>query len=221
MNNKFIKRVAAVVLGVAVLSTCAFAAPVISGESYTSTLNFSIASNADKVSYIAYASEDGEALGNIVAIGQIDNNVSGGGSFNLPVSSSLLGDAKFIIIKSGDTSGVAAKPKTITLSVADYVAAVTLVNNGKEAITVDGKQFINAPEYTFSVEFNKAGSVTVNKLVANGSHEISGAKLNELASTTFASGAKLNVNFFLAGAPEADIAAGIALEADCTFTAAE
>lgn len=220
MNNKFIKRVAAVVLGVAVLSTCAFAAPSISGESYTSTLNFSIASSADKVSYIAYASEDGVAAGNIVAIGQIDNNVSGD-SFSIPVSADLLGSAKYIIIKSGDTSGVAATPKVVSLPVSDYVAAVVCT----EATGVYG-DICHAPQYKISVEFNKAGALVLNSLTAKtagyADHALTKIDtLKALTDTAFAKDAELEVNFVLAGAPEAQVAAGIELVPDFTFTAAE
>ena len=217
MNNKFIKRVAAVVLGVAVLSTCAFAASVTNG-SYSDKLYFTLDTTQDKVSYIAYASDAESSVGTIVAIGQIDNDSDNTEALSIPVSASLLGDASHILIKSGDSAGGAASE--LLIPAAAYTHSVTCT----EATGVYG-DIHHAPQYKISVKVNKDGSLVLNSLTAKTEgyedHALGTiGTLKAITDTTFASGATLEVNFVLAGAPEAQVAAGIELVPDFTFTAA-
>ena len=218
MNNKFIKRVAAVVLGVAVLSTCAFAASVTNG-SYSDKLYFTLDTTQDKVSYIAYASDAESSVGTIVAIGQIDNDSDNTEALSIPVSASLLGDASHILIKSGDSAGGAASE--LLIPAAAYTHSVTCT----EATGVYG-DIHHAPQYKINVKLNKAGKLALNSLTAKtegyADHALTDiSELTKLTNVNFAEGASLEVNFVLAGAPEAQVEAGIELVHDFTFPVAE
>ena len=148
MNNKFIKRVAAVVLGVAVLSTCAFAATISDGSTYSSgTLTFGYTTTGEKVSYIAYAAEastDGYTLGNIVAVNQIDNSAESVANNSVTISSTLLGDAGYIVLQSGDDQGVYTQ---VAIPTSDYAIKSTSRVNNNNSVTVE----VGGEKVTFTV----------------------------------------------------------------------
>lgn len=219
MNNKFIKRVAAVVLGVAVLSTCAFAT-TLSGAGYEdATLSFSYASDADKVSYIAYAAteaeEGGFTLGNIVAIGQIDDN-TGNDEVEVGISANLLGDATHIVIKSGDSDGITVA-QTEVLAVEEYETAMVPMSTGTHTVEMGGVIYNDVPTFKVTFKNNVEGTATVTKLTAT-APGLAPHELSSIGTIKYEGKGTLEVNnIYLVGAPADYIAAGIALVPEISF----
>lgn len=221
MNNKFIKRVAAVVLGVAVMSTCAFASTVVDTTNYvdqTKTLTFAIdnASGADKISYIAYAGEDEETAETIVAVNQIDD-AEVTETATVSISENLLGDAKVIVFMTGDSNGTAVDEKV--LDVDDYIASAEIVNkdDGFKVDFEDGSDFYytNVPKIDVNVNIKK-GTYTFkgikikgNKITEEGTNEqVKTISIPDIAGT----GPVYIYNLYVLGAT-ADEAASMTAEA--------
>lgn len=205
MNNKFIKRVAAVVLGVAVMSTCAFASSVTSVNYVDAgkTLSYEInnAAGADKISYIAYAGETEETAETIVAVNQIDD-ASGTASDTVSISENLLGDSKVIVFMTGDSEGSDVDKEVVYVK--DFVAATTQKNAGTNSVEFNNFTYTNVP--VFDVEVT----------VYNGTYKITGIKAEgrEEAWTIPAvtgTGTLSVKNIYVLGAPEDVVAAGIKL----------
>lgn len=187
MNNKFIKRVAAVVLGVAVLSTCAFAATVTEADTKyiaNDTVTFSYSTTGDKVSYIAYAVSNG-VEGEIVAIGQIDDSAASD-EIEIPISAAKLAYCEAIKIKTGDSAGVYDEylveeyTATSSTSTADVViegntftdlATITIAATGKNPgkYTLAGlKATVGEETKTFATSVDGVAFPTVNVGEAGG-----------------------------------------------------
>ena len=225
MNNKFIKRVAAVVLGVAVLSTCAFASTIEGTSSYSDpTLSFSYKSAADKVSYIAYAATeaaDGSyTLGNIVAIGQADNNTADEVvPVRVDISESLLGDATHIVIKSGDSAGTTVD-QDVVLAVEEFETAMSATSTGTHTVTMGGVTYNDVPTFKVSFKNNVRGTATVTGFTAKApgkeDHTIEGSNISK-AITYSGTGSMEIENIYLVGAPADYIAAGITLVPEISF----
>ena len=187
MNNKFIKRVAAVVLGVAVLSTCAFATTIVEADTkYTAndTVTFSYSAAGDKVSYIAYSVSGGEEK-EIVAIGQIDDSAASD-EISIPISASKLAYCEAIMLKTGDSNGnydeylVEEYTATSSTSTADVViegntftdlATITIEAKGKNPgkYTLAGlKATVGKETKTFATSVDGVAFPTVNVSDAGG-----------------------------------------------------
>ena len=219
MNNKFIKRVAAVVLGVAVLSTCAFASTLTNAGYEEATLGFSYASTADKVSYIAYAATEadggGYTLGNIVAIGQADDNTTGG-NVSVGISAALLGDATHIVIKSGDSAG-ATVAQTEVLAVEEFETAMAATSTGTHTVTMGGVTYNDVPTFKVSFKNNVAGTATVTKLTAKAAG-LADHELSSIGTIQYNGKGSVEIdNIYLVGAPADYIAAGITLVPEISF----
>lgn len=203
MNNKFLKRVAAVVLGAVVISTCAFASTVTDAGYSDLSLSYEISndSGADKISYIAYAGADEATAETIVAVNQIDNAGSTA-SDTVSISSNLLGDSKVIVFMTGDSKGSAVDKEVVFVQ--DYVAATTQKNAGTNTVEFNNFTYTNVPVFDVDVT------------VYNGVYKITGLKaegrdgvwaIPEITGT----GTLSVKNVYVLGAPEDVVAAGIKL----------
>lgn len=183
MNNKIVKRFAAVALGAAVLSTCAFASTITSADyaKADATLTYAISSTADKISYIAYAATkvadgtegatvvDGTSytLGEIVAVNQIDDNTTGGSNGTVSIDSAKLTGATHVVLMSGDSNGELGK---VAMAIDDFAIATAIKNTGKFEVKIGDKTYTDCPNFKVDVTANKGGTLTVTglKKVVNG-----------------------------------------------------
>lgn len=231
MNNKFIKRAASVVLGVAVLSTCAFAANDITGAGYSEeTIIFSYSSTADKVSYIAYAAtQDAEGttnvggenytLGNIVAVNQIDDN-AGAGSVSVAIDPTKLGEATHLVIMSGDSAGgYGSASVQVAIPVDDFEYTTSTEITARE-VKFGETTYTDVPVVKLTITSNKTGSLAVGKLYHKYNEvkdEFTSAQnLPQNLSVTADSSVVVD-NIYVIGAPQEAIEKGFAVEADVTL----
>ena len=238
MNNKFIKRAAAVILGVCVLSTCAFAANDVTNAGYTeesTTLSFTYGSSADKVSYIAYAAtQDAEGattvgdqkytLGDIVAVNQIDDN-AGSDTVSVAIDAAKIGGATHIVIMSGDSAGDfgSSAVQVAAIPIEDFEYSETTSISETE-ITLNDTLYTDVPIATYTFTPNKTGKATITKLY----HVLSGEKgefktvQNLPSNITITADSQVVVdNIYVLGAPEAAVTGGFTIEADIEFTEAQ
>ena len=235
MNNKFIKRAASVVLGVAVLSTCAFAANDITGAGYSEeTISFSYSSTADKVSYIAYAAtQDAEGttnvggenytLGNIVAVNQIDDN-TGAGSVSVAIDPTKLGSATHLIIMSGDSAGgYGSASVQVAIPVEDFDYTTNTEITAKE-IKLGGTTYTDTPVVKLTITPNKSGTLSVTGLSHTYNEQTeafsSVQNLPTNVTVTADSGYVID-NIYVIGAPQEAIDGGFTVNATVDFSEAE
>lgn len=221
MNNKIVKRFAAVVLGVAVLSTCAFASTITSADyaKATTTLTYNINSTADKISYIAYAATkvadgtegatvvDGTSytLGEIVAVNQIDNHTAGDtGNTAVSIAEAKLSGATHVVLMTGDSAGAAVAKKAMAID--EYAIATSIQNAGTLKVTIGDTTYSDCPNFNVEVTINKAGGAkfTGLKKVYNGVEEnfssVTGLPSN--VTTIGATGGKITLaNVYIVGIP--------------------
>ena len=221
MNNKFIKRVAAVVLGVAVLSSCAFATVINeSNTKYTgnNTVTFSYTTSANaSVSYIAYAVSNG-VEGEVVAVGQIDDS-SASNSVSIPISADKLKYCEAINIYSGDSNGTTKD----TFKVEEYThSASAEIGNIEE----NGITFTDVATVNITATGKNPGTYTLSGLKG-----VIGEESNPLTSLGKAfpsnisvgeAGGSINVGkIYLIGLTGDQLTGTIDVVPDFTFTAAQ
>jgi len=221
MNNKFIKRIAAVVLGVAVLSTCAFATVINeSATKYTgnNSVTFSYETTAgDDVSYIAYAVSNG-AEGEIVAVGQVDDSAAAG-TVSIAIDADKLAYCEAINIYSGDSTGGAKA----SFKVEEYTHSASAV---VEDIVLGGETFEDVATITITATGKNPGTYTLAGLkgiVGGVSKELT--KKSDAAFPSIevgSAGGAINVgNIYLVGLDDAQLAAAGSIDVvpDFTFVA--
>ena len=216
MNNKIVKRFAAVVLGVAVLSTCAFASTIDSADyaKTTTTLTYNITSTADKISYIAYAATKTDATTAtaidgayynvsdvIVAVNQIDDNTSGSNG-TVSIDSAKLNGYTHIVLMSGDSDGAVVSMKAMTID--EYAIATSIQNSGTLEVTIGDTTYSDCPNFKVEVTANKAGTLTVTglKKVLDGVESDFSAVYGLPAGTTVTADSKITLNnVYVVGMP--------------------
>lgn len=216
MNNKFIKRVAAVVLSVAVLSTCAFATAI--NESATKfnandKVTFVYTTSGDKVSYIAYAVKNGVVTNEIVAIGQEDN-VTNGGTVNISIDADKLAYCEAIEIHSGDSTGA----EKVTFKVEEYEITTNKVS--KDAQVIDGYTFTDLATVSIAGTGKNAGNYTLAGLKATVGEEPKTIPVITPAITVGNDGYSFTVgNIYLVGLDETQLAADISVLPNIIYSA--
>ena len=222
MNNKIVKRFAAVVLGAAVLSTCAFASEITSAD-YAKTnakLTYDITSAADKISYIAYAATavdsategatqigtDYYSLGNIVAVNQIDDHTSGStGNTEVSIDSTKLAGATHIVLMSGDSNG-APVAKTAVLAIDEFAYSSNVTNSETLEVTIGDVTYSNCPNITVNVTANKGGKMavtTLKKVVGGVESDFSDISGTLPTNVTVTAGSSYSIeNIYVVGVPE-------------------
>lgn len=223
MNNKFIKRVAAVVLSVAVLSTCAFAATIESAE-YTGNrwVTFSYETKAGaSVSYIAYAVSGGNE-GEIVAVGQVDDSDESG-TVNITMNNSKLKYCEAINIYVGDDTGDTKVKKGLQ----EYTYLTDIkVGTAEAPIDVNGDKVYDVVKTAMTVTANQAGEYALNSLKVKVGDEEKEFSLGttEGETTVYPSyeateGAEITVdNIYLAGLNDEQLAKTITIVPNIVYS---
>lgn len=212
MNNKFIKRVAAVVLGVAVMSSCAFATTIGDATAYDKssrvlTFAYEIEGEADKVSYIAYAGPTEETAETIVAVNQIDGAT--GVTETINISADLLGDANVIVLQTGDSAGSAVEETVLYVN--DYVAE-TATAKSTEITSADGKfTYTNVPCFDVKVNIVKSGYTFKGFKQVDGTKTWDSSKIENMPTITGTGEIEIN-NVYFIGVPEEEVS-GLKIEA--------
>lgn len=220
MNNKIVKRFAAVVLGAAVLSTCAFASEITSADyaKADATLTYAISSTADKISYIAYAATkvaDGTegatvvdstsyTLGEIVAVNQIDDNTSGGSNGTVSIDSAKLAGATHVVLMSGDSNG--AQVAKTAMPIDEFVYSSTVTNSETLEVEIGGVTYSNCPNVTVNVTANKGGKMavtTLKKVVGGAEDNFTNIYGTLPSNVTVTAGSSYSIeNIYVVGVPE-------------------
>lgn len=217
MNNKIVKRFAAVVLGVAVLSTCAFASRIDSADyaKANTTLTYNIYSDADKISYIAYAatkaaSAEGATevngtyytLGEIVAVNQIDGHAAGNtGNTAVSIAEAKLSGATHVVLMSGDSNG--AQVAKTAMPIDEYAIATSIQNEDTLEVKIGDTTYSDCPNFKVEVTINKTGKYKVTGFtrVYNGEENpltLVGGTLPEIDGT----GSMTMNNVYVVGMPK-------------------
>lgn len=221
MNNKIVKRFAAVVLGVAVLSTCAFASTITSADyaKATTTLTYNINSTADKISYIAYAATkvadgtegatvvDGTSytLGEIVAVNQIDGHTGGDtGNTAVSIAEAKLSGATHVVLMTGDSNGADVAKKAMAID--EFAYSSTVTNSETLEVKIGDVTYSNCPNVTVNVTANKGGKMavtTLKKVVGGAEDNFTNIYGTLPSNVTVTAGSSYSIeNIYVVGVPE-------------------